>query len=440
MSIYDLPKFKKPNIKGLLKKGKEKKKLLPRRKKEGKRSSLRQKISWIVLIIVFSSLFGFLAGGGSSLYFYKRLSKTLDELGIPVFPERIVEKEKVIEKEYIPESVREEAIINTVENVFPSVVSVIVTKDVPVYERVYDPFGSPEYKQKGTEEQEVGGGTGFIVSEAGLLLTNKHVVSDTEANYTVLTNQEEEYEAQVLARDPIQDLAVLEIKTDKKLKPVKLGDSSGLEIGQTVIAIGNALGEFRNTVSVGVVSGLARTITATGPGLVETLRDVIQTDAAINRGNSGGPLLNLKGEVIGVNTAMSQTAENIGFAIPINKAKRDIEQVKETGKIVYPFLGIRYILINKEIQEKNDLSFDYGAWVVSGEEAGQHAVVPDSAADKAGIKEGDIILEFNGEKITTKNTLAEIIMNYNPGDKVTLKIIRDGVEKNIQTILGERSE
>ena len=199
------------------------------------------------------------------------------------------------------------------------------------------------------------------------------------------------------------------------------------------------MGEFRNTVSVGVISGLGRTVTASGGGMIETLEDVIQTDAAINLGNSGGPLLNLRGEVIGVDFAMSQQGQNIGFAIPIDKTKKDIEQVKTLGKIVYPFLGVRYILITENIQKENNLPVDYGAWVQKGT-GGEAAVFPGSAAEKTGLKEGDIILEFNEEKITLENTLAKIIMKYNPGDIITLKILREGKEKIFELTLGERSE
>ena len=283
-----------------------------------------------------------------------------------------------------------------------------------------------------------------------MILTNGHVVSDKDADYTVLTNDGKKYPARVLARDSIRDLAVIKIEGEKTIDnqgklnlksfpPLKLGDSDKLQIGQTVIAIGNALGEFRNTVSVGVISGLGRTVTASGGGMIETLEDVIQTDAAINKGNSGGPLLNLKGEVIGVNFAMAQQAESIGFTIPINKAKKDIKQVKTLGKIVYPFLGTRYVLINEEIQKENNLPVDYGAWVQKGE-GGEAAIFPGSAAEKIGLKEEDIILEFNGEKITLENTLAKIIMKYNPGDIITLKILREGKEKIFELTLGERSE
>ena len=218
---------------------------------------------------------------------------------------------------YTPETSQEESTIKVVNDASPAVVSIIITKDLPVIEQYYiNPFPDspfnfqiPQYRQKGTQKQEVGGGTGFIISENGMILTNEHVVADTEADYTVLTNDGKKYPAEVLARDSVRDLAIIKIKeADRSFPTLKLGDSDSLQIGQTIIAIGNALGEFRNTVSVGVISGLGRTITAGGGGTVETQEDVIQTDAAINPGNSGGPLLNLKGEVIGVNFAMAQVS------------------------------------------------------------------------------------------------------------------------------------
>ncbi len=414
-------------------------------------------LAFLLAVILISSFFGFLAGSFSLVY-YPPLRD--------YFPELKDEQTLPQDSQYLPQTSQEEAIIDVVERVSPSVVSIIITKDLPVFEEYYtDPFEGfeqffdepffefkiPQYRQKGTKKQEVPRGTGFIISEDGMILTNKHVVLDKEADYTVLTNDGQKYPAKVLARDPIQDLAVLKIDMDKIIseegdflqKPfsvVKLGDSSNLQIGQTVIAIGNALGEFRNTVSVGVISGLGRTITASGEGIIETLEDVIQTDAAINPGNSGGPLLNLNGEVIGINTAVSIEGENIAFAIPINKAKRDIEQVKTLGKIVYPFLGVRYVLITSEIQEEKNLSVNYGALIVKGDKPGEIAIVSDSAAEKAGLQENDIILEFNGEKITLQNSLAKIIQKYNPGDKVVLKILRGKEEKIIEVVLGELTE
>ncbi len=434
MSLYDLPKFKMPKLK------------------------LKNRVLWVLILSIFvSSVFGFLAGSICSIYFYFQTKDYLEKLNINLPPLSSLIIEGEFPQESLPQISYEETIISAVKEVSPSVVSIIITKELPIIEKYWiSPFEGfefkiPGYREKGTKKQEIGGGTGFIVSEDGLILTNKHVVSDIEADYTVLTNDGEKFPAQVLARDPIQDLAIIKIEKAKAinddgklvLRPfpvVKLGDSSKLQIGQTVIAIGNALGEFRNTVSVGVISGLGRTITAAGGGIVETLEDVIQTDAAINLGNSGGPLLNSKGEVIGINTAISQVGENIGFAIPINKAKRDVEQVKEIGRIVYPFLGIRYILITERIKEENDLPVDYGALIIKGDRPDELAIVPDSAADKAGLKENDIILEFNNEKISLENSLAKIIVKYNPEDKVTLKILREEKEITVEVTLGERSE
>ncbi|KPJ55436.1 hypothetical protein AMJ47_00665 [Parcubacteria bacterium DG_72] len=358
--------------------------------------------------------------------------------------------------EYDPQTIEEQKIVSAVKQVSPAVLSIVVTKDVPIieeyYERDFFGFVTPKYRQKGTEKKEIGGGTGFIVSEDGLIVTNKHVVLEEEANYTVFTNSGRKFEAKVLAKDPIQDLAVLKINQKEqvdeqgeysieKFPVVKLGDSEKLEIGQTVIAIGNALGEFRNTVSSGVVSGLGRRITASDSSgsFVETLENVIQTDAAINRGNSGGPLLNLKAEVIGINTAVVSGAQSIGFALPINQVKRAIEQVKETGEIIYAFIGVRYILINEQVQEEKDLPVDYGALVLDGGDQGP-AIWPGSPAEKAGIREGDIILELQGERITMNNSLAEIILKYNPGDEVVLKILRDGEEMEISLTLVKRED
>ncbi|MBA7682277.1 putative serine protease HhoB [subsurface metagenome] len=202
------------------------------------------------------------------------------------------------------------------------------------------------------------------------------------------------------------------------------------------------MGEFRNTVSVGVISGLGRTITASGGSFVETIEDVIQTDAAINRGNSGGPLLNLKGEVMGINTATVLEAQSIGFAIPINKAKKDIRQIKTLGKIVYPYLGIYYCIINEEFQKQFNLSVDYGAWIGRDRVCQEYelAVILGTAAEEAGLERDDIILEFDGERITTDNSLAKVIQKYNPEDQVNLKVLRGEEEITIQATLGEMSE
>ncbi|MBI4919994.1 trypsin-like peptidase domain-containing protein [Candidatus Azambacteria bacterium] len=236
----------------------------------------------------------------------------------------------------------ESKIINAAKNASPAVVAITISKNVPIIEQCpYNPFSNlpPEVQQffgqnlkfyqpcqKGTKFQEIGGGSGFIISGDGLILTNKHVVQDAAAQYTVFTNDGKKYDAKVLVRDANTDIAVLKIAA-LNLPTLKLGNSDSIQVGQTAVAIGNALGEFRNTVNVGVVSGLSRNITASGGGLTETIYNVIQTDASINPGNSGGPLLNLKGEVIGINTAIAQNAQSIGFAIPVNQVKKIVSDV-----------------------------------------------------------------------------------------------------------------
>ena len=310
----------------------------------------------------------------------------------------------------------------------------IFGEDLPGFE-----FEVPQRVQKGTKYQEVGAGSGFIVSQDGLVVTNRHVVLDKAADYVVMTNDGRKYDAKILALDPVQDLAIMKIQSDETFPAITLGNSNGIQIGQGAIAIGNALGQFSNTVSVGVVSGLKRTVNASNESgsFSETLEGIIQTDAAINFGNSGGPLINLKGEVIGVNTATAQGAQTVGFAIHINIAKRDIQQIVATNKITYAFLGVRYVLIDEKVKKQYKLSVDYGAYVVRGEN-GEVAITANSPAKTAGLKEKDVILTFNGEKITKDNSLASIIARYNPGDKVTLKVLRGGEEMDVGVTLTER--
>lgn len=350
---------------------------------------------------------------------------------------------------YAPQTTQEQAIIDTVKKGREAVVSVIATKDLPVIERqpfiqglpddlfreFFEGFGIPRQGQ-GTQKQQVSAGSGFIVSADGMIITNKHVVTDAQADYTVLLNDGTRVPARVLARDPIQDIAIMKI--DRSGLPfLALGDSDKIQVGQTAIAIGNALGEFGNTVSVGVISGLSRTITAQGGGQSELLEDIIQTDAAINPGNSGGPLLNLRGEVVGINTAVARGAENIGFAIPINKAKRDIAQVETQGKISYAFLGVRYQIITPDLAAEHKLPVEYGAWVTRGDASGS-AITAGSPAEKAGIKEGDIILELNGTRITSTTPLAALITAKSVGDTISLKVLSGGVEKTVSVTLAER--
>jgi serine protease Do len=352
----------------------------------------------------------------------------------------------------------ESAVIAAVDKASPSVVSIIISKDVSKInsffsdpfsmDPFFNPFGSGSAQQGqgssggtsggSTQKQEIGGGSGFIVSSDGLIATNKHVVSDQSASYTVMTNDGKKYDAQVLALDPANDVAILKIAATN-LPVLKLGDSSNLKIGQTVIAIGNSLGEFRNTVSKGIISGLKRNVTAgSGFGDTEQLSEVIQTDAAINPGNSGGPLLDINGQVIGVNVAMAEGAQNVGFALPVDIMKKDIDSVKAKGKIVTPFLGIRYMPLTADIAKQNNLPYSYGALVIRGQQVTDFAVAPGSPADKAGIVENDIILEVNGTKIDDSHQLGDLISKFNVGDTITLKIWDKGQEKTVQVTLAER--
>ena len=341
----------------------------------------------------------------------------------------------------------ESVVINVADRVSPSVVTVsIQTPQRRILE--FNPFGGGfRSRIEGGQPQDIG--SGFIVSEDGLIITNKHVVSDTDSKYEVITKDGKEYEVQKVSRDPSNDLAVLKIDpsadSGQALQPVDLGESDNLKVGQFVIAIGTALGEFRHTVTTGVISGLGRGITAGSvfEGFVERLDDVIQTDAAINPGNSGGPLLNSAGQVIGVNVAVAQGAENIGFAIPINLVRDALDQFKSTGSFASkPFLGVQYQMIDQETAILNKVP--QGAYVVE--------VVEDSPAANAGIKPNDIITKFDGEEVKGDDGgLADLISKKKAGQQVSLGIWRrrpgeasgqegDGETLQLNATLSEFSE
>jgi len=335
-------------------------------------------------------------------------------------------------------------IIKVAKKVCPAVITVIISKDLPKVDGFYffpsgeKSFIVPRIKKGRKEKTKIGGGSAFIISSDGHILTSQHVVSDPEADYTVILEPTKKYPAKVISRDPINDIAILKIK-EKNCPYLELGNSDKIELGEEVIAVGNPLGEFHDTISAGIVSGLSRFIAAYSSLSREAsrLKGLIQTDAAINPGNSGGPLVNMTGEVIGINTAMVMGAQNLGFAIPINYAKKDLKEVKKYGKIKRPFLGIRYIILNKQIAEQNKLPVDYGALVMR-ERLGETAVIKDSTAEKAGIKEFDIILEIEGKKITKKNPLANILQKFKIGEKIAFKILREKKEIDLKVTLEEK--
>ena len=290
----------------------------------------------------------------------------------------------------------------------------------------------------GRTYQTSGAGTGFIITSDGLILTNKHVVSDQSAAYTVVTMDGKVYDAKVQSLDPIYDLAVIKIEA-RNLPVVELGNSDELKVGQWVVAVGNALGQFSNTVTAGVISAKGRQISAAtdNGGNSETLSNLLQTDAAINPGNSGGPLVNLAGQVIGIDTAVASGAQGIGFAIPINSAKTAIDSIKQTGRIVRPYLGVRYVEITPDVAKASSLTVDYGALIQRGSGLISQAVVSSSPADKAGLVENDIILEVNGVKIDQNNSLLSLIQQYKIGDVVTLKVLSKGDTKDVKVTLEE---
>lgn len=320
----------------------------------------------------------------------------------------------------------ENVVTEVAEDVSPAVVTVSLKRETPILQEYFlDPFGffrgnRPSGK---IETEQVDIGTGFVVDAAGLVVTNKHVVSSgTPESYKVVLKDDTEYQVEKIWRDPLNDLAILKI-TASNLPYVEMGDSDSLKVGNFVVAIGTALGEFRHTVTTGVVSGLGRGITAgDGFSMAEKLDNVIQTDAAINPGNSGGPLLNSAGQVIGVNVAVSQSANNIGFALPINVVKESLNNFNTTGQFDRPFFGVRYQMVSKEQGILN--SVPAGAYVVE--------VVVDSSAQRAGIKKGDIITRFDGKSLTDeKDGLVGLLSKKKIGDRVEVEYYRDEVTEKV---------
>jgi len=320
----------------------------------------------------------------------------------------------------------ESVVIDVAEKVSPSVVTIGIKKTQVLrqpsfsFDPFSDPFGffrqAPGQTREENIEQDIG--SGFVISADGMVVTNKHVVDDTEASYRVITKDDTTYEVERIFRDPATDLAILKIAATD-LKPVDLGDSDQLKVGQMAIAIGTALGEFRHTVTTGVVSGLGRGIKAGSAfaGDVESLDNVIQTDAAINPGNSGGPLLNSAGQVIGVNTAISVQGQNIGFAIPINIVKQAIDNFNKTGRFDRPYLGIRYRLIDQRTAILNEVP--QGAYIED--------VLSNSPAQKGGIEAGDIITKLDGKKVNDdSNSVASIVSGRKVGETIEVEIWREG--------------
>ncbi len=330
----------------------------------------------------------------------------------------------IIEKEFGPRSVRDIFFDDFIGLLPPSL-------DVP------DINTSSSSNGTSSQLQQIGGGSGFIISTDGLIVTNRHVIADEDAVYTVVLNDGTRYPVTVVAKDPVMDVALVKIEA-KNLPTLKLGDSDTLKIGQTVLAIGNALAEYGNTLTKGVISGIGRRVEAgDARGFVEVLEGAIQTDAAINPGNSGGPLLDVSGKVVGINTAVSETGQLLGFAIPINSVRKTIEIVEKEGRLLRPWLGIRYVPITPRFAKEYNLPVTYGVLVQQGATPADVAVLPGSPAEKAGIVENDIIVAINGEKIEDRDSLSQFILKYAIGDTITVTVLHDNEERELKITLEE---
>lgn len=355
-------------------------------------------------ILVGALVLGLLGGAGGALAVV-RLAPGV----VPVSKQAVVVQES-------------SAVVDAAKKVTPSVVSITSQTTTRGF------FGRAQVSQ--------GSGTGVIIDSNGLILTNKHVVPNDASAFSVIDNEGKEYkDAKVLARDPRNDLALVKIEASG-LKAAELGDSSSVQVGQRVVAIGNALGQFQNSVTEGIISGLGRPVTAAdsdGSG-AENLQNLFQTDAAINSGNSGGPLVDLAGKVIGINTAVSSEGQNIGFAIPINDARTAIDSYREKGEIIRPYLGVRYVEITRQVARANNLSVNEGAWVQTGDDEAA-AVVAGSPAEKAGVRSGDIIVRFGGSKVSEKNGLSTLIGRKKVGEEVEVVVLRDGKEQTLRVKL-----
>lgn len=417
----------------------------------------------IVPVALLSLVFGAIGGGGGLYLYNKYISPSSSgRVAAPATTNNV----------YVEQS----SLISAIEKVSPSVVSISVSKNITSNSTLDPFFNDPFFEQffgkrsgTGTAEPQykrVGGGSGFIVTGDGLVLTNKHVVSDDSADYTIVAKDGTEYAGKVVSLDPLNDLAVVQMyvvpdgsekkpdgeKTSapdydftKMLKPkdlpkVEIGSSADLKVGQYVLAIGNALAEFDNTVTFGIISAKSRDITASSGGAAEDLSGLLQTDAPINPGNSGGPLVNLEGQVVGVNVAMASSANSIGFALPIDDVKPVLDSVSQYGEIVRPVIGVRYMMLDKQKAKELMIKVDHGALLVGDESKGEFAVIPGGPADKAGLKMKDVILSIDGEDVTIDKSLADYVMKHKPDDTVSLKVWRSGETIDVNVKLGSSKD
>ncbi len=414
-------------------------------------------ISFIMTIIIIAIAFLLFWSYRKDIISYLVKEYKIENVVTEFIKDPIIFKKKIKKEKTTPAIVKKSkkipTIVDAVKIAKPAVVSIVVSKEIPQYITTYEKVSAlnekgeiipnlyidkPIYTKNGTKKIDLGSGSGFIISSDGLIVTNRHVISgDKDVVLDVFLNDGKKFSAKVIDKDPVLDIALIKIK-GSSFPYLKLSDSSKLNVGQTVIAIGNALGKFENTVSVGVVSGLSRSIYAGDiSGQTEFLDKVIQTDAAINKGNSGGPLLNIKGNVVGINVAIVENSSSVGFSIPINSVKSVISSVIKTGKIVRPFVGVRYIIITPEIQKKNDLLYDYGIWIKKGANENEPGIIPNSPAEKAGLKEDYILLKIDGIKVNKDYDFSRFIRNKKIGDFLTIEAYNGEMVKIFVVVLGK---
>lgn len=341
--------------------------------------------------------------------------------------------ETAVEKQQVVLKTQGQVISKLASSAGPSVVSIETTT-----QGVANSF----FGQRATEQ--VGAGTGIIISDNGTVITNRHVVpAGTTDVAIVLSDGTRLDDVEVIGRTSKQDsldVAFLKIKDTKgkTLSPARLGDSGKMQVGDPVVAIGNALGQFENTVTSGIISGHGRSVQAVSEdgSEAENLENLFQTDAAINQGNSGGPLMNLDGEVIGINTAVASGSENIGFAIPINDVKGMVEGAITEGKLERPYLGVVYISITADLAKEYNLKSEQGAYIPAASEINQDPLVNGGPAEKAGLKERDIIIKIDDKVIDRKHSITSLLGKRSVDDTVKLTVIRDGREQTIDVKLG----
>lgn len=363
------------------------------------------RLAYASLVTVLAAVAGF---GGSAAFWYSGVSRN----------DETITRDKIILQEG-------EAVAETAASVGPSVVSIITESNSQQL-----PWGYSTAQQAA--------GTGIVISKDGYVVTNKHVVSERTGGIQVIGADGTQYkDVQFVGSDPNNDISFLKIRNVDNLTAATLGDSSAVRVGQKVVAIGNALGEYQNTVTTGIISALSRPVTASnGNDETESLENLLQTDAAINPGNSGGPLVNLAGEVVGINTAVASDAEGIGFAIPINDVKGMVKTLLAKGQVVKPYVGVRYVSVTPAVAKEYDLSVTKGALVLGS--SGNSAVVSGSPADKAGLKERDVITKVGNTAIDSTHPFASVIAQHSPGDTVSVTFIRDGKEQKVQLTVGSR--